>query len=232
MSRALALQALAVILVACAEISPKGQNFWIGFTGMIVMGMSAAVTIAFMDKVSPFIRKRVLGRAWCAARRSHDWISQHTKRGPSPRVVPLEHIKCRTCWATMVWLEMLEVIKKIPRQEWMDPECSLCDHTNVIQSLATSRRWRPEMTAEVLENSFCRRCRKYQARMPREAVITDEERPEPGVRQVHCPQCDRAFMAVGARGGDEVSLDEVPLCRRCHQGLPPEGRVIRFRRPE
>lgn len=232
MNRLLALQALAVILVACQAVSPEGQNFWIGFTGMIVMGVSAAVTIAFMDKVSPFIRKRVLGRAWCAARRSHDWISQHEKDPMTGRLFSLEHIKCRTCWKTMVWLEMLEVIKKIPRQEWMDPECSLCDHTNVIRSLARTRRWRPSMTVEVLTASFCRHCPKYINRMPVEAAITDEERPEPGVRQVRCPQCDRAFMAVGARGGDEVSLDEVPLCRRCHQGLPPEGRVIRFRRPE
>jgi hypothetical protein len=177
------------------------------------------------------IKKRIFGRAFCLARRSHDWISQHAK-GDDGRMFALEHIKCRTCWETMTWLEMLVEIKKIPRQTWMDPECSLCDHTNVIRSLAKSRRWRPFTTVDVLENSFCRRCRKYQARMPDETVITDEERPEPGVRQVRCPQCDRAFMAVGGTPGEEVPQDEVPLCRRCHQGLPPEGRVIRFRRRE
>lgn len=185
-----------------------------------------------MVKISLFIRKRIFGRAFCMARRSHDWISQHGKRDTG-RLLALEHIKCRTCWETMAWLEMLEVIKKIPRQRWMDPECSLCDHTDGVKILAERRNWRPLLTVEVLENSFCRRCRKYISRMPDEAVITDEERPEPGVRQVRCPQCDRAFMAVGGTPGEEVPQDEVPLCRRCHQGLPSETcRVIRFRREE
>lgn len=225
MNRLLTLQALAVILVACQAVSPEGQNFWIGFTGMIIMGVSAAVTIAFMDKVSPFIRKRVLGRAFCMARRSHDWINQHAKED-SGRLFSLEHIKCRTCWETMIWLEMLEVIKKIPRQTWMDPECSLCDHTNVIRSLARTRRWRPSMTVEVLTASFCRHCPKYINRMPVEAAITDEERPEPGVSQVHCPTCGRAFGRVGSGPATDV-----PECRHCHPG-PPPMRVVRFRRPE
>lgn len=220
-----------ILLLAGCGLTTDGQNFWIGFTGMLIMGASCTVTLVFLDKWSPLIRRRFFGKLWCKGRMFHDWISQHEKDQVTGQIIPTSEIKCRTCWETMNWLEHLEVIKKIPRQEWMDPECSLCDHTDGVKLLAKRRNWRPEMTADVLTASFCRRCRKYQARMPSEAVITDEERPEPepSLHQVHCPQCERAFMAVGELRPE----DEIPLCRRCHQGLPSETcRVIRFRRRE
>lgn len=171
---------------------------------------------------------RIHKRLWCRLRKFHEWESELDHES-IPHMAK-ENLVCRACKQTIDWLELLEVIKGVPRQSWMDPECAVCDHTKVISELRKYRRWSEALTGEVMENSFCRRCRKYELRMPRMEAITDEDHPEPaGIRQVHCPTCGRAFGAVGA-GPD----DPVPECRRC---LPvwspgPPMRIIRFRREE
>lgn len=215
---------LAVLLQQVAGCVPVGGlgagepvSFW-WFGGTIISAASCALTLVALNA-------GLHRRLWCRLRRFHEWESELDHES-IPHIAK-EDLVCRTCKETIDWVEMLEVIKRIPRQSWMDPECAVCDHTNGVKLLATRRNWRPEMTADVLQASFCRRCRKYELRMPRMEVVTDEEHPEPGIRQVHCPTCGRAFGAVGA-GPD----DEVPQCRRC---LPvwspgPPMRVIRFRR--